>query len=90
MEEMHAVDDRAPNYVNNIEFLPASFYTGFNVPTDPGFAHVAHAHSSDPLTLIQATKRPDWPKWEAAIKEELRSLEAFFTFEVSSTGLLAV
>ena len=32
--------------------------------------------------MIQATKHPDWPKWEAAIKEELRSLEAFSTFEV--------
>ena len=32
--------------------------------------------------MLQATKRPDWPKWEAAIKEELRSLEVFSTFEV--------
>ena len=56
---MHAVNDRAPDYVDNIEFLPSCFYTGFNGPTDLGFAHVAHAHSSDPLTLLQATKRPD-------------------------------
>ena len=79
---MHAINDRAPDYVDNIEFLPSCFYTGFNGPTHPGFAHVAHAHSSDPLTLLQATKRPDWPNWERAIKEELRSLEAFSTFEV--------
>ena len=52
MEEMHAVNDRAPDYVDNIEFLPSCFYTGFNSPTDPGFTHVAHAHSSDPLTLL--------------------------------------
>ena len=82
MEEMNAMDERAPDYVDNAESMPSYFYTGFNNPTDLGFAYVAHAHSSDPLTLSQATKRPDWPKWEAAIKEELRSLEAFSTFEV--------
>ena len=82
MEEMIAVNERAPDYVAPAEFMPSCFYTGFNGPTDPGFAHVAHAHSSDPLTLSQATKRSDWPKWEAAIKEELKSLEAFSTFEV--------
>ena len=82
MEENEAVDERAPDYVPHTDFLPSCFYTGFNGPVDPGFANVAHAHSSDPLTLSQATKRPDWPKWEAAIKEELKSLEAFSTFEV--------
>ena len=82
MEEMNAVNERAPDYVAHAEFMPRCFYTGFNGPTDPGFTHVAHTHSSDPLTLSQATKRPGWPKWEAAIKEELRSLEAFSTFEV--------
>lgn len=40
------------------------------------------SNSSDPLTLSQATKRPDWHLWEAAIQEELKSLEAFDTFEV--------
>ena len=82
MEEMIAVNERAPYYIAPAEFMPSCFYTGFNGPTDPGFAHVAHAHSSDPLTSSQATKRSDWPKWEAAIKEELKSLEAFSTFEV--------
>ena len=48
---MDAVDERALEYVANAEFMPSCFYTGFNGPTDPGFAHVAHSHSSDPLTL---------------------------------------
>ena len=82
MEEMTAVNERAPDYIAHSEFTHSCFYTGFNGPTDLGCAHVVHAHSSDPLTLSEATKHPDWPKWEAAIKEELRSLEAFSTFEV--------
>ena len=82
MEEMNAINERAPDYVAHAEFIPSCFYTGFNGSTDLGFAHVALAHSSDPLTLSQTTKRPDWPKWEATIKEELKSLEAFSTFEV--------
>ena len=69
MGEMIAVNERAPYYVDNAEFVSTCFYTGFNGPTDPGFAHVAHAHSSDPLTLSQATKRSDWPKWEAVIED---------------------
>ena len=79
---MDVVNERAPDYVANAEFMLSFFYTGFNGPTSLGFAHVAHSHSSNPLTLSQATKRLDWPKWEAAIKEELKSLEAFSTFEV--------
>ena len=62
--------------------MPSCFFTGFNGPTDPGFAGVAHYNSSDPLTLLQATKRSDWPKWQEAIHCELRSLAAFNTFEV--------
>ena len=45
------------------------------------------SNSSDPLTLTQALKRPDWHKWEGAIKEELASLEAFDTFEVVNLPL---
>ena len=29
--------------MNNEGFLPSCFYTGFNGPIDPGFAHIAHA-----------------------------------------------
>ena len=68
--------------LREMDFLPSCFYTGFNGPIDPGFAHIAHANSSDPLTLLQAIKRPDWPKWEEAIQQELKALEAFDTFEV--------
>ena len=79
-----ADEDMTPELLelSKLDFLPSCFYTGFNGPTDPGYAHIAHANSSDPLTLLQATKRPDWHKWEAAIQDELKSLEAFSTFEV--------
>ena len=82
MEELLEEDEMPIDSVNNEGFLPSCFYTGFNGPIDPGFAHIAHSNSSDPLTLLQATKRPDWPKWEAAIQDELKSLAAFETFEV--------
>ena len=42
--------------------------TGFNGPSDRGFAGVSSTNSPDPLTLSQATKWPDWPKWEEAIQ----------------------
>ena len=65
------------------EWDSSYFFTGFNGPTDPGFALSANpSNSSDPLTLSQATKRPDWNIWGASIQEELKSLEAFDTFEV--------
>ena len=82
MEELMGKEEMPEESMNNEGFLPSCFYTGFNGPTDPGFAHIAHANSSDPLTLLQATKRPDWNKWEAAIQDELKSLAAFETFEV--------
>ena len=82
MEEMLENDDMPTESATSEGFLPSYFYTGFNGPTDPGYAHIAHANSSDPLTLLQATKRPDWPKWKAAIEDELKSLAAFQTFEV--------
>ena len=62
---------------------PRVFFTGFNGPVDPGYVCTAKTSISlDPLTLSQAIKRPDWDKWEAAISEELRSLEDFDTFDV--------
>ena len=84
MEEVVAEEDMTPKLLelSKLDFLLSCFYTGFNGPTDPGYAHIAHTNSSDPLTLLQATKRPDWHKWEAAIQDELKSLEAFSTFEV--------
>ena len=68
--------------MRNLDFEPSCFYSGFNGPIDPGFASIAATNSSDPLTLSQATKRPDWPKWEEAIQSELKSLAAFDTFDV--------
>ena len=67
-----AEEDMTPELLelSKLDFLPCCFYTGFNGPTDPGYAHIAHTNSSDPLTLLQATKRPDWHKWEAAIQDE--------------------
>ena len=82
MEELVQEDDMPTESAINDGFLPNCFYTGFNGPTDPSYAHVAHSNSSGPLTLLQATKRPDWNKWEAAINDELKSLKAFETFEV--------
>ena len=75
-------DEMPEESMNNEGFLPSCFYTGFNGTIDPRFAHIAHANSSDPLTLLEATKRPDWNNWEAAIQDELKSLAAFETFEV--------
>ena len=84
MEEIVEDDDMTPESKeqNKMDFLPSCFFAGFNGPTDPGFAHISQTNSSDPLTLLQATKRPDWHKWEAAIQDELKSLEAFSTFEI--------
>ena len=67
---------------HHLDFEPSCFYTGFNGPFDAGFAGVSSTNSSDPLTLSQATKRPDWDKWEEAIQSELKSLKAFDTFDV--------
>ena len=65
------------------EYEPSCYYTVFNGPIDPGFCLAAQStNSSDPLTLSQACKRPDWKKWETTIQEELKSLEDFNTFEV--------
>ena len=46
--------------VSDREYEPSCFYTGFNGPVDPGFCLAAQsANSSDPLSLSQASKRPD-------------------------------
>lgn len=85
MDESHMTQEMSD--VNKSDFHPSAFgffFSGFNGPLDPGYANVAHANSSDPLTLSQAMKRPDWNPWEDAIAEELKALEAFDTFEVCS------
>ena len=68
------------------DFEPSCLY-GFNGPVDPGFACIVATNSSDPLTLSQATKRPDWPQWEGAIQSELKALAAFDTFDMMDLPL---
>ena len=64
-------------------FEPSCFFKGFNEPVDPGYVLASQTtNSSDPLTLNQAKKRPEWQQWEDAIQTELQSLEDFKTFEV--------
>ena len=64
-------------------FEPSCFFTGFNGPVDPRYVLASQtANSSDPLTLNQAKKRPDWQQWEDAIQTEVQSLKDFQTFEV--------
>ena len=82
MEEVVDIEEFNAS-VSDKEFEPSGYYIGFNGPIDPGFCLTAQStNSSDPLTLSQACKRPDWLKWETAIQEELKSLQDFNTFEV--------
>lgn len=82
MEEVVDIEEFNASVLDR-EYEPSCYYTGFNGPIDPGFCLTAQStNSSDPLTLSQACKRPDWKKWETAIQEELKSLEDFNTFEV--------
>jgi len=37
-------------------------------------AENTHLHN-EPINVIEAKRRPDWPKWKAAMQEELDSLE---------------
>ena len=47
----------------NYEYEPLCFFTRFNGPLDLGYCNATQsANSSDPLSLSQASKRPDWPK----------------------------
>ena len=39
--------------LSNLDLMPYCFSIGFNGPIDPRFAHIAHANSSDPLTLLK-------------------------------------
>ena len=36
---------------------------------------ISEAEAMDPQMLKEARQRPDWPKWEAAIKAELDALK---------------
>jgi hypothetical protein len=39
-------------------------------------AEIADVEALEPCTLAEAKRRPDWPSWEKAIKEELATLKA--------------
>lgn len=67
--------------LSKLDFQPICFFIDFNGPTYPTFALIAHVNSFDPLTLIQARKRPDQHMWEAAIQVEVKALEDFSMFE---------
>ena len=84
MEEVFGDDKMVDDVLGDLssDFEPSCFHTEFNGLVDPCYANVANTNSSDPLTLSQAIKRPDWDRWEEAIQSELTALAAFDTFEV--------
>jgi hypothetical protein len=43
---------------------------------------LAEAEGIEPQSLSEAMKRPDWPKWEEAMREELMALERMGTWEL--------
>ena len=45
-------------------------------------AEVGQAEALEPRNLGEAKKRPDWPLWEKAIQEELKTLKEAGTWEV--------
>jgi Reverse transcriptase (RNA-dependent DNA polymerase) len=45
-------------------------------------AKVADAEAMEPRMLAEAKRRPDWPLWEKAIKEELATLKAAGTWRL--------
>ncbi|GBE84202.1 hypothetical protein SCP_0601800 [Sparassis crispa] len=51
-------------------------------------AKMADVEGLEPRTIGEAKKRPEWPRWEEAIVEELRALEAHGTWrlEKAPTG----
>ena len=45
-------------------------------------AEIGLAEALEPRNLGEAKKRPDWPLWEVAIEEELKTLKEVETWEV--------
>ena len=45
-------------------------------------AEIGLAEALEPRNLGEAKKRPDWPLWEVAIEEELKTLKEAETWEV--------
>lgn len=42
----------------------------------------AESEALEPTSLAEARRRPDWPQWEAGIREELATLHAAGTWEL--------
>jgi hypothetical protein len=45
-------------------------------------AKMAEAHGLEPVSLAEAMKSPDWPRWQEAMDEELKALEKFGTWQL--------
>ena len=46
-------------------------------------AEISEAEALEPCTLAEARRRPDWPLWEKAIQEELKTLRQAGTWELA-------
>lgn len=45
-------------------------------------AHMAEVEGLDPRSLAEAKQRPEWPRWEEAMEEELNALEVHGTWRL--------
>jgi hypothetical protein len=43
---------------------------------------ISEIEAVDPLSLEEAMRRPDWPKWEIAIKDKLEALKKAGTWGI--------
>ncbi|TFY51058.1 hypothetical protein EVJ58_g10760 [Rhodofomes roseus] len=45
-------------------------------------AHIANVEGLDPRSIEEAKRRPEWPRWQEAVLEEVRALEAHGTWRL--------
>jgi Reverse transcriptase (RNA-dependent DNA polymerase) len=45
-------------------------------------AAISEIEAFNPQSLEEARQRPDWPKWQIAIQEELKALETASTWKI--------
>ena len=69
-----AMEDNAPMLLEDFDGMESVFT-----------AEMADAEALEPRTLKEAKRRPDWPQWEKAIKEELATLKAAGTWRLEDT-----